>query len=837
MYFKFRKTSQKEQIANPKSGTLKIEVPHWAAEVRVYNSLLQPVAEVGKIKPDGQTKSGYSLEAILEPGIYQVQTSLEGETESEWIPVNSRKVTVVSPKAWEKLRFTSASPLRDIDNFNKTHTAKASELSRKITWRRKSGEVANSRLFLFVRTLDPKTYGETFSDGLQLLDATGEVVTDFSEDIKINKKQGWMAFNADLPSGGYILRRGRSGVRLRYQVFYLCEGWETQVFLKSRNFPSLSTWSLNMALKGNGFRPENEAVLAAEAITDNLRYGSSSLFLLQNEKIKQSIDVLLDEKMENPWLGVLAAHAILRLREQTQSLRSQVGNIRSRKSSEDNYLPEQLEEQILQAEGYFAVFEHKVKPFLHRAIGEHPDVRALMLSDDFAAGKPFDFPPCLLAGVQRVQSHSLKFTDTIPLDGLTDCVVDSLVVNAPWTAWRHLARQPKYDLSPQAKRLQIKQSGGITSDFSVSAVLSQAAAPRTPIYRFTDDETPPAKRRTATQTVLQDAPMIQKAKEAVIEYSENLEMSSLPGKINFNSTEEINKVLAQVTPEEVSRNFGISLSRTEESLKYLHSQTFDSLQADEPTDTSTAATNKSLVTVQQAILEYALNKFGKTESETTGGAARTLPKYTIREIVIKIQCEADRLCIAATASSSGIQQTSGISIDAAFNFAERLYAVAETLLKYADFVLITDSRGKILYSNGAFLLLVSPKSSDRAKATEREITEARLTKQKEWEKILEAVQIGLSDVENSSEPEGWRKWKLSRTEIEDQAGSRSISYLNLLRLVEFPPLDEEILCEIDSAAANLSFYAPLLIYGSAENKEENEKNLRKTIEWLEAKVK
>src|SRR6185369_7199304 len=209
----------------------------------------------------------------------------EGKTDSEWMPVNEGKVTLVSPKAWTGLKFTSASPLNDIDNFNKTHTEKAVEASRKITWTTSQG---NSRLFLFVRTLDPKTYGDTFSDGLQLLDTAGQLVTDFSGNIEKNKKQGWMAFNADLPSGGYILRRGRSGVHLRHQVFYLCEGWETQIFLNSRGFPSLSTWSLNMARIGLGFHPYNEAISAAEVITDNLRYRPNSLFLLQSEKIRES---------------------------------------------------------------------------------------------------------------------------------------------------------------------------------------------------------------------------------------------------------------------------------------------------------------------------------------------------------------------------------------------------------------------------------------------------------------------------------------------------------------------------------------------------------------------
>lgn len=836
MYYKFRKAKQTEQTPDPKSGVLKVEVPHWAVEVRVYNGKPELETGVGKIKSDDKSRSGYSLEAVLKSGSYLVQMSLQGKTESEWVRVNAGKVTEISPKAWDKLKFTSAAPLKDIDNYNRIHSEKAAELSRSTTWQHKNG--GNSRLFLFARTLDPKSYGDTFSDGLQLLDATGEVITDFSDGFKKNKNQGWIAFNADLPAGGYILRRGRSGVRLRYQVFYLCDGWETQIFLKACSFPSLSTWSLNMARRGSGFHPYSEAILAAEAVKDNLRYSSNSLFLLQNEKIKQSIDLLLDEKMENPWLGILAAHAIMRLREQTENLRAQVKNLRSRKNLSDNEiqnarLPQRLEAEISQAEDYFTVLEQKVKPFLDREIGEHPDVRALLLADDFAADRPFDFPPSLLASLRQVQAHSLKFADTISLEGLTDCVVDSLADNSPWTAWRHLARQPRYGFFPQAKRLQIKQSG--KSDFSVSAALSLTTAARTPVYRLAEDNALESNRQTATETVLRDAPMIQKSKEVVLDYAKNFLMSDLPEKINFNSADEINKVLAGVTPEEVSRSFGIPLSRTEKSLKFLHAQAVGGLEFDALNETPQAG-EKSLGTVRHAILEYALSKFGKSEREVAGAEPRTQPKYTIREIVNRILSEADRLSIAA--ASSAARRISEITSDTAFGFAKRLYASGESLLKHADFVLITDSRGKILYSNGAFLLLVSPKSTERMNATEKDINEARLTKQKDWEKILETAQVGLSDVENNFEADGWQKWKLSRTEIVDGAENRSsISYLNLLRLIEYPPLDEASLREIDLATANLSFYAPLLIYASAENKEENEKNLRKTIDWIESQIK
>jgi hypothetical protein len=816
MSFKLRKPKQEQWDQAEELGKLRIEVPHWAVEVNLFNSLLQPVAQADRVKSDSQSRSGFSMESLLAPGAYQVQMSLEGKTESEWVLIDEGKVTEISPKAWANLKFTSASPLNDTGNFNRTHTAKAVELSRATTWHYKSG--GNSRLFLFVRTLDPKAYGETFSDGLALLDEKGQVITDFSEGIEKDKKHGWMGFNADLPSGGYILRRGRSGVRLRFQVFYLCDGWATHVFLNARSYPTLNDWSLNTARRGTGFQPNSETVLAAEVIIDNLRHNSNGLFLLRNEKIKESIDILLDEKIGNPCLGILAAHAIMSLREEVIKLQSQAERLKSQAASEDESLPEQSE-AFQQARDYFHILEDKVIPFLKRTIGDHPEVRALCLSNDSPASRPFDFPPSLLASLQLVQAHSLRFTDTITPDSLTDCVSDNLVINGPWTAWRHLDRPPKPSASPQNRGLAIKKMD--EAGFPVSAVLSQTVAPRTPVYHLAGTEAQLAQE-SATETVLKDAPMIQKAKEVVLDYAKNFKMEELPSVINLNSEKTINDILARVTPEEVSLKCGIPLSRTEDGLKSLHSKVAAGPQSDEATDAPSA--ESSSITVQQAILEYALSK---TQSETTE-KPRAVSKYTIREIVHKIQSEADRISVVASSMKS-----SDASID---TIARDLYSAAQSLLKHADFALITDESGKIHYSNGAFSILISPRYDDRATMTKKEVVERRSAKCREWEQILEGKQSGLSEIENPYETWDWRSWKLSRTEMKDEAASRSTFHLNLLRLIGSSPLNDESLQEFDSLAGRITLYVPLLVYGSEESKKEYEEKINTIIVQIQTKL-
>src|SRR5262249_30989697 len=162
------------------------------------------------------------------------------------------------------------------------HMDPAEEWSRRITWPKAPG--GDSRLFLFVRTVEPKRY-PAFADGLFLLDADGRLITDFTEGVRKSAKDGWLAFNAHLPAGCYILLRRRRGVRMRNQLLYLCADWETQVFVTApRGRPSLRTITLNMANRGAGFRPDDETAVAAQAIFDSLRHVEGDGVITSSEK-------------------------------------------------------------------------------------------------------------------------------------------------------------------------------------------------------------------------------------------------------------------------------------------------------------------------------------------------------------------------------------------------------------------------------------------------------------------------------------------------------------------------------------------------------------------------
>ncbi len=805
MNFQFHK-AEGEYGLEPDQGVLKVDAPHWAAEVRVANSQLEPVLATGVIRHDSSSGTGYLMEATLPAGIYEVSVTLEGKTRREWVPISGGEVTHVDGDAWESLSFTSASPVRGTNNFDQIQAERAARFSVERTDLSTQG---NSGLFLFVRK-DKRSAGTaSFFDGLQLLTPADELVTDFSRGFEFNEEEGWMAFNADLPTGGYILRRGRKGVRLRYQAFYLCRGWRTHIFLNAGAFPSLSTWSLNMARTSVPFDPGNPALRAGEVIIDGLRYTTDSAVVLQNPEVERSLKVLLDNKFDNPWLGVLGAHAILKLEKSTRDLKTQA-------EYGDSDFRTRVSDEIEKNRWYSTVLREKVRPFLAAELPDHPDVRSLLLDEDRPADRPFDFPPSLLPGLRRIQEHSLVWADTIRVNSLSDRILDNLLTNSPWVGWRSLDRDTGATGAQRKARLRTRKD--MMTDYTVSSVLSPTVVPRTPVFHLQEFD-PKASKKSATETVLQDAPIIQKSKELVLRYVQSLDMETLPSEVTINSSDEIEKTLSDVSAANVSRSFGIPLARTEETLRGLKEQ------AAGPSGTSavSAKPEKSVnLSIQQAILEYALSSPISSDTEQ----APPVSKYMIREIVGKIQGEADRLL---TQLSDG----KDLSREGNAEFAERLYCIADDLLKHADFVLITDHAERIQYSNGTFVLLISPKSSDRTSQKTNFVTGYRLKRIREWQKALKGSPKGISSVHNAYLEEEWQRWRLSRTEITDEALNRSMCCLNVLRVDGYRHLDDSDLDRVSELTARFSMFVPLWLYGSAEHESEYRSKIERTIQQLE----
>ncbi len=398
-------------------GRLRVTGPHIAAELVVFNHRLEPVGKgVGALEP-----------LTLPPGLYDIQATVGGATAYRMVKLEPGKSASISKTDWdaEKLEFSSAAPLTGTSTLHERQSDPAVEWSRQTTWTSSGAATqANSRLFIFVRTLKPEKHQKYFAEGLDLLDCDGRPLTRLAGNaVQAEPDSGWMAFCADLPAGPYLLyRRPGRDIRARYQPLYLCSGWETQVFVPSGRQPSLRKLSLIYAKRGKGFRPDDAQDKAAEAVVSGLRRG---LNLATGEQMRS----LLEHKLERPWLGVLAAHAMRLPRPDAES---EYGAVRD---------PEAPTYEKGDARLYQVVVER-----VAGLLGDHPDIRALQLplSRNAAGVRPFPFPPLLQAGLSLIrQSEPLLGVDLIPAESLTDCVLNRLYTNSVWTGWAPLSRAPR----------------------------------------------------------------------------------------------------------------------------------------------------------------------------------------------------------------------------------------------------------------------------------------------------------------------------------------------------------------------------------------------------------
>ncbi len=817
-----------EPYAADAPGTLRVELPHWTAQVVVYDNLYQPVARGGELKQTAASPLLHEAEFVLRPGIYKVETSLVGQAGHELVPVRSGCTTTIARDRWASLRLPSAAPFAGTANAREAHTEPAVAWSRTTTWRTAGG--GDSRLFLFLRTADPKPTG-TFADGLCLLDAAGRLVTDFTDGTERDGQAGWMAFNADLPSGHYLLRRARPGVRQRVQPIFLSAGWETQVFLEATQYPRLHSLALNMAPLGTGFRPDDEAAVAADVLLDGLGHARSD-----QVAVSDKVAALL-EGDANPWLSIVAGYALLTAPDRA----GRQGGPDAASRDDGHLLPHVL-----------AVLEQ---------LGDHPDARALLLADDRDAPAPIWCPPLLRVGLRRVQRHATKHVATIPLDSLTDCVLDSLVTNAPWTAWRDLDRRPIFPpeleaTSPgQGKRLLKTRRTAtrrlVAPSSDVSTTPADVASRRAPVSRLAqivgfDDEFASLKTTLlqaagAGAANLREAPLYRLAQGLLRGES----LDDLPETIPLDVTGSLSRLLDNIDPQEVTASCGLTLARTERGFARLRERTSG---AEARGVTNQSAEQTTLTQTERAIVQVALQKAARSAGAATlppasdpassADAAETPPSppeqatsaATVDECAAKVRVEADRLALVAEDGATELDQE---AVRLAGSLADRLARVADDLLKRADFILVTDENGRRLSNNPAFEVLRSPTGDAAGDAAEDAAAGARPETLAVWEAALAGLSPGRATLSAPVDNRISQHWDLQRTVVADESTGEARAYVNVLRRRDAPRLTPGAVAHVASLLPELALYAPLLAYGSPERRREYARKIAAIAEQLE----
>jgi hypothetical protein len=751
----------------PATGTLAVEVPHWTAKITILDDRYRPIPQVGEIKDE--IPGHYVSKTDLRPGIYQVEVTLDGVAEEHLVFVSPAGASI-AVDSWRRLKIKSAAPFIGAAANNPEQTRLAAEWSKIATWNGSRPGPADSRLFIFARALGAERNPNFFAD-LTLLDASGELVTDFADSVAADPASGCIAFNAALSAGFYVLRRRRrSGVRSRSQPLYLCPNWETHIFLAVHRKPSLRRWTYNMAPLGAGYTPDDESGLAATAVTEALYYGSDITALIDSGRMR----ALYAGSGSNPWLGILAAYALLQHRERPGGAFS--GDA------------ERNRESRLTA----------VTGFLKDTIVTHPDVWALLL-DDAEVESKFTHPPLLRAGLARVKAYATKRPGIIPLDSLTDCVIDSLVPNSAWTAWRYLDRQPvgwaadetprRWTDAPLQEAARARRTG-----FSPTAYGS-ALPPSTPVFnlaaasrsRNTAATTPPETQAIAGSW----------AEAAVLQFAgtaSNAGFAELPEKLVLEPDKQIAHLLSMVDPKRVATGLGVTYERAAQALGQLR-------EASQPGTAGAGAAPRPALVEQaiQAITENVLTSADKKSRQSPASAG-----FTIEECVSKLSEQADHWATQAAGASDDPRPA---------NFAERFRAAADALLVRADYVVITEAGGRLLYGNGAFRCLVG----SAARASQRN---AAL---RAWRAALQRAPVGQSTVSLSSGPglvlpqQSQHEWQLKRIAIESGDRPRVRGYINVLRRSAAPHLTADALPRIAKICSELTLYSSLYALSPAAN--------------------
>jgi hypothetical protein len=358
------------------------------------------VAEIAVLDGDQQTvaRGLGRLEQTLPVGLYKVRVRV-GPTLAEQLVSLDQNRQVVFPPA----DIPSPIPLERTARRNEAHTAAAVEGSRKPLG--DFGVGASVLIFARERPRGDTPPQQNPATGLSLLTEGGQLLANIEQHAVVQAgSDPCAAWRGNVNPGAYRLRLEREDGTAIERAIYASSHTQVQIFLEVTDFRLTDGTKQRLAdMSGSAIAisPEQEfwpqrqrtrlAELARYALTQNRRILSEGL-----------LGQLLDEKFDDPMLGLLGAHLLLRDKPADQ--------------------------------GQFII----VTDNLYRLLGpEHPDVRALWRRRaDGDTRVPLDLtsPPVLRPSWDLALQGTGSHSDAL-MEGPT-AIADRILPDAPWLIWR-----------------------------------------------------------------------------------------------------------------------------------------------------------------------------------------------------------------------------------------------------------------------------------------------------------------------------------------------------------------------------------------------------------------
>jgi hypothetical protein len=362
------------------------------------------VAEITVLDGDQRTvaKGLVRLEQELPAGLYKVRVRV-GPTLAEKLVSLDENRQVLFPPA----DIPSPIPLERTARRNEAHTAAAIEASQKPLDNFGTG----ASILIFTRepprseSARPTSPQQNPATGLSLLTESGQILADIEQRATVQAEgHPYAGWRGNVNPGAYRLRLERKDGTAIERAIYVSPYTQVQVFLQVTDYLLNDGSTQRIAdISGSAIviSPEQEfgpqrqrmrlAELARYALTQTRRILSDGL-----------LGELLDEKFDDPMLGLLGAHLLLRDK------------------------PDDRQQFVI------------VMNNLLRLLGpDHPDVRALWrrrADGDTRVPLELESPPMLRRSWDVALEGGEGHSDALS-EGPTS-IADKILPDAPWLIWR-----------------------------------------------------------------------------------------------------------------------------------------------------------------------------------------------------------------------------------------------------------------------------------------------------------------------------------------------------------------------------------------------------------------
>jgi len=410
-----------------------------------------PLAEISVLDGSMNTvaRSVGGLTKELSPGLYKIRVRNGPGVEEELVSLDQdRSVEIKAPP------FFSPIPLEGTTRSHEYHMQRAVDASRNP--RLAFGE--GSGLFVFCREWSKSGSGSSVNPAgnLSLSDDAGNILSELGQSsIVESTNDASAAWCAKVAPGAYRLRLEMPGGTVTERALFASPGCQTQIFilLASPNSPDAGGPVPDLAggavviSPRYSFDPQDRRTQLGEIA----RYALTQKRRVLTDELRHEI---VDQKFDDPMLGLLGAHLVLR---------------------------DEPENTVL-----FATVTNN----LCRLVGQdHPDLRALCLRR--ATPLPqvpryLETPPMLRASWDIAVAASLEDPSSFSESGSVAEIADKIIPTGSWLVWRKDPTVESVGESSASASSALVQS--VAAYVAARARLEAAKRPNDPELPLLDDQ-------------------------------------------------------------------------------------------------------------------------------------------------------------------------------------------------------------------------------------------------------------------------------------------------------------------------------------------------------------